>query len=119
MSKKQINYLGIRFGDNDFHFTWTAIMRTFLDSCDNQNLDKQRIVTICNNISYGMYRLHQNRWQYNNGIKDYDEETRDYLRITEDKVYINDEVLKFLQETDRHNCEFFYVDFLNQQVSYA
>ena len=108
--------IGIRFHDNDFWRTWEGIMRAFLDTCDPDDLDKDKIVKICNELSYGMYRLCQNRWRHGN---DEDEErTRKHLKIEVRHVLLNEEIDELLAKEPWQNAEFFYVDFDNQQVGH-
>jgi hypothetical protein len=112
--------LGIRFGDNDFYYTCTAFLKVLLpDGLFTHHLardlkfTKAQIVELFNKMAPALYLLKQNAWRYSpmtdrgNG-----EGIGSYLRITEDKVYLDDEVDKFIVEySGRANGDFFVVDF--------
>lgn len=110
--------VGIRFGDNDFYNTLTSFLRVLLpdESFTHQSNDltftKARIVELFNGMGYSMYLLKQNAWRYAPGAN-----TAEYLKITEDKVYLDGEVDEFI---DKHptgdNGEFFAVDFTEAYV---
>lgn len=108
----RIMRIGISFGDNDFYFTFMPMMEAIaaaltMSHPGNQPLTKSQIVEIINGLAYPFYRLCQNRWRHGDGGDDH---IRNYLRITEDRVYINEEIDKKLEDPYWCNGEFFYVD---------
>jgi hypothetical protein len=59
-----------------------------------------------------LYLLKQNAWRYNHGADM--ASLQGYLKITEDKVYLDEEVDK-VEDID-HNGEFFAVDFVKGYI---
>jgi len=88
--------LAIRFGDNDFYNAFYGI----LEAIGNSNKwrkeelkDKEKLCLIINQISYGMYLLYQNRFEYNEEKSgNLCERTKNYLQIEPDQIYIDKEV---------------------------
>lgn len=82
--------IAIRYADNDFINTFTPVMNCILESYRHTGeiiTDKEKLCTIINEISYGMYLLFQNRFTYidNNN-------TKLYLQLTSDRIMFNEEV---------------------------
>lgn len=106
--------LAIRFGDNDFARTF----HTFLHVIDNVGINqyqcatyaqtKQKLVELCNLSLSGLYWLAQNRLNYSHG----DGSIAEYLTIKENNIFIDDEVVKFLEAnaSTGDNGEFHVLD---------
>lgn len=94
---------GIRFGDNDFVNTLLPFFQHIVANLDFEPT-KEQLVKIFNESSYGFYLAFQNCFNYEN------EGTKDYLEIDVSRVYIGDEVTKYVtEETNFHNHDFVYV----------
>lgn len=117
MKKLGTNKLGIRFGDNDFYYTCTAFMKMLLPDDFTHHLagdvkfTKAQIVELFNNMASSLYLLKQNAWRYELAPN-----IDAYLKITEDHVYLDDEVDKFTAENSNYNGEFFAVDFTSARI---
>lgn len=106
--------LGIRFGDNDFYYTCTAFLRVLLPDesfthhkAQDIKFTKVQVVELFNGLAPALYLLKQNAWRYEPGP-----DIAGYLKITEDKVYLDDEVDQFIAKNRAmQNGEFFAVDF--------
>jgi hypothetical protein len=111
--------LGIRFGDNDFYYTCTAFLKVLLPDglfthhrARDLKFTKAQIVELFNKMAPALYLLKQNAWKYESG-----EHIASYLKITEDKVYLDDEIDKFITEySGKANGEFFVVDFVHAYI---
>lgn len=111
--------MGIKFGDNDFYYTFQNVMLNILGSYtlnprDTSNLNKKQIVKIINGLSEGCYWLHQNRFRYELGW-----DAKAYLHIKEDKVLIDEEVDEYLKDDKRHNGDFYYINFILGEIGCA
>jgi len=116
--------LGIRFSDNDFHNTIVGFLRVFHDGIMWNHLDvadeltKPRIVALFNNLAPSLYILYQN-WYRDVGY----EFDPSYIQITDEHVFIDDEVNKYLlylKESRCGNGEFHYYDYegtLNSEMT--
>lgn len=107
------NAILIRFGDNDFYYTWTAVLESATQSRDIFKLkDKKKLAFILSQSAWGMYCLHQNPCKHS-GLEDFSEEhinhMKRYLTITEDRIKLDDEVGKYLSSIDDDNSATFYV----------
>jgi hypothetical protein len=80
------------------------------DEANDLTFTKARIVELFNGMAYPLYLLKQNRWRYPG------ENAVHYLKITEDNVFLDDEVDKFTSENTWYNSEFFAVDFAEQYI---
>lgn len=104
--------LGIKFGDNDFYYTFSSFLRLLLPDehtghrASSLKFTKTQIVHLFNEIGHGLYMLKQNGWKYEDCPKD-------YLKINEGMVYLDEEVAEY---SDKHrnlcNGDFFCIDFL-------
>ena len=118
-----IKQLGIDFGDNDFYFTLIPFMKLLIpDDSTHHSLvlpswSKEQVVELFNNLAFGIYLLKQNGWRYNNSDADH-AHIKKYLRITEEQVFIDEEVKAFMErdEGSHLNGEFFAVDFNHRYV---
>ena len=108
----------INFSDNDFYFANMAFLRVlrdaFIHGHPRHNLDmkltvKERIVEVYNATIYGLYLVNQNQWSYEAASH-----IKEYLRISVNNVYINDEIddlVKDKAKTNYHyNGEWFYLN---------
>ena len=116
--------IGIRFGDNDFHYTnlgvlaslEMAIVLTVNHSTETIiDFTKEQFAKVINEMYLAMYLLHQNRFSYNNIKVDGEEieRTRKYLTIDASRIYLNDEVdayVEKLMSNDYANGEFHVLD---------
>lgn len=110
--------LGIRFGDNDFSTTCTWFLRLILPEPPvwevaprSVTFTRAQVVTLFNETALGIYLMKQNRFEYDMEPAEV-EHIRAYLRITEDQVYIDDEVGAYVEgNQEMLNGEFFAVDF--------
>lgn len=107
------NAMLIRFGDNDFYYTWTAVLESATQSRDIFKLkDKKKLAFILSQAAWGMYCLHQNQCEYN-GLDDYSEEyithMKEYLTLSEDRIKLDDEVGEHLSSVGYNDSSTFYV----------
>ncbi len=105
----KITALGIRFPDNDYINSIQAWLKVIADQeIQSYNFtSKQQIVGLFNKSIDGIYWLVQNKMRYDVSRLD-----ASYLTITEENVYLNEEVDKYLIEQGRNlNCEFHVVYF--------
>lgn len=111
--------LGIWFGDNDFYYTCTAFLRVLLPDenfthfrAADLTFTKAQVVELFNGMTPSLYLLKQNAWGYPSG------HIPNYLKITEDKVFLDDEVDKFIADKGPGwaNGEFFAVDFTEAYI---
>ena len=87
--------LAINFMDNDFSRTIRAIGNSFLNyyNLNGQfDFDKKQTISLWNELSYGIYLLHQNEFRYTNS---HEQSLRSYLKIDESNIHIDDEVDNF------------------------
>jgi hypothetical protein len=107
--------LGIRYSDNDFNNTIRGFLRTFNDGVMWNRFDlaekmtKTRVVELFNTLAPGLHILYQSGYRY----PGYDFDPSN-IRITEENVYFDEEVDKYLQhlrDTRCGNCEFHYYDY--------
>lgn len=117
--------IAIKFGDNDFHSTFKGVLAMLFDAFKYQGElpeDKQKLCFIINKLSPIAYITHQNTWEYN-GLENAtgftteqnEEYTRieKYLQITPDRILLNKEVDKLIEEGNEihcFNCEIFVLD---------
>lgn len=102
----------IDFHDNDFQRTFEGILEIIrlannekICQTDTElNLTKEQWCEVINKISYGMYLLYQNLFEYEN------DSTEKYLKITTDRIYLNEEVDKFIQDGRGGNYSTFVYD---------
>ena len=111
--------IAIKFGDNDFYNCFYGILETIKNAeCWNNNItrDKEKLCKIINQISYGIYLLYQNSFEYNEE-KDGNlcERTKNYLQITSDKILIDEEVDTYLKEINWDNSETFIL--INNEIT--
>lgn len=109
--------IGIDFGDNDFYHLFEGFFNNIILEL-YFTPTKEQVVELFNSSAYGMYLAFQNKFTY--GEKEHNKYLAEsYLKITTDKVYINEEVQEYLDDPDQahfKNGEFFYTDgrkFLN------
>jgi hypothetical protein len=118
--------VAIRFGDNDFYYTFTTLLRTLglmaNESDKYKNLDKTTLLKILNDLVYPMYRLSQNKYEYTNGKteEEYSTHIKNYLKIKKDNLLIGRvEVDQYISDNPWDNGETFILDTrlpVNQQV---
>jgi hypothetical protein len=98
--------IAILFKDNDFGNTFYFLLRTFNSAYKHANrlpTDKSVLATIINEMSYPCYLLAQSPGEI-------DPSMREYLRIDECKILLNDEVDEYIKKTDWNNSETFILD---------
>ena len=106
--------IAIRFHDNDFGITFHIVLETLLSAYDWDNklpTNKELLLKIINEISYGCYLAGQNQFEYNeekNG--ELHQKTKQYLQLQTKNILINEEVDNFLKENDWDNGETFILD---------
>jgi hypothetical protein len=108
---KTIKQFGINFGDNDFGTMYQAMLPVIALTVLYQEItDKSHIAKIVSEASYGFYRAVQNPFVYNN-FEDsaaYKLHLEGYFKVGSEKVFIDDELTKFIGDTF-HNGELFCV----------
>lgn len=100
------------FRDNDFYFTCTSFLKALLPDkefthplASDIKFTKSKVVQLFNAIVPSLYLLKQNAWRYQ-------ETDPSYFKITENNVYLDDEVDQYMVKTrGDYNGEFFVVDF--------
>lgn len=106
--------IAIKFGDNDFYGTFHGVLQTILSAKAFKGRmveDKEQLCEIINQISYGMYLLYQNQFEYNiERLGGVCESTKDWLQISPDRLLLNEEVDIYLRETEWDNGETFILD---------
>ena len=106
--------IAIKFGDNDFYNCFYGVLETIKNARkwnDNVTEDKKKLCKIINEISYGLYLLYQNSFEYNEEKSgNICKRTKEYLQITPDQILINDEVTKYLSEVEWDNSDTYLFD---------
>ena len=106
--------IAIKFGDNDFYNCFYGVLETIKNARkwnDKVTEDKEQLCKIINEISYGLYLLYQNSFEYNNEKSgELDNHTKQYLQITPDQILINEEVVEYLQEVEWDNSDTYVFD---------
>lgn len=108
--------IAIRFGDNDFYYTWVSVLRVILDSWRYGHtevpMDKDKLIIIINELSLGCYLVNQNQFRYTNSdtMEGHIEHIREYLKIGEKKLLVGGEVDKYLEKVDWDNGETYILD---------
>ena len=106
--------IAIKFGDNDFYNCFYGVLETIKNARkwnDNVTEDKEKLCNIINEISYGLYLLYQNSFEYNqekSGILC--SHTKKNLQIKPDQILINEEVSKYLLEVEWDNSDTYIFD---------
>lgn len=103
---------GIKFGDNDFYNTFSAMMPVVAVAIYNQdpNISREKLLRILRESIYTFYRLGQNLYMYNQGYEDH---IKNYLesRIVDEYLFIDHEIKEELERLgDNVNGEFFCCD---------
>ena len=105
--------IAIKFGDNDFHSCFCGILTAIRDSVEYKQkpiTNKNHLCKIINELSYSMYLLYQNRFEYNEEKSgELCERTKKYLQITPDKILLGEEVTEYLLEDD-YNSDIYVLD---------
>lgn len=106
----KISYIGIRFYDNDFTYTFCGMlehigvmMRYGLLSFDG----KQAIVDYMNSISFDCYCIYQS------GSDEPNDHIRNYLFLDESHIFLDSEVDALLESDYFRNREFHVLDVSN------
>lgn len=106
--------IAIKFYDNDFYQCFYGVLETIKNARkwnDKVTMDKDQLCKIINEISYGIYLLYQNSFEYNEEESgNLSTKTKLYLEITSDQILLNEEVTKYLNETEWDNSETFIFD---------
>lgn len=107
--------IAINFGDNDYCYCFYGVLSTIAHLSAkygtlNELEDKDRLCTIINEISYGIYLLGDGgKWA----------DSKEYLRITPDKIHIDDEVDRHIEEYKGWcNSEYFVLDLNKSNGTY-
>lgn len=112
--------IGIRFSDNDFRHTIIPFMDFLMksirdDSRLENNLTKDRIVDIFNQMAYPIYLLCQNHWRYKTSNAD-KIRIKNWIKIKTEHVYLEEEIDERIKINGNwDNYEFFYIDTDNNQ----
>jgi hypothetical protein len=106
--------IAIKFGDNDFYNCFYGVLETIKNAIkwnDKVTTDREQLCKIINEISYGLYLLYQNSFEYNEEKSgDLHPRTKEYLKITPDQILINDEVVNYLSGIEWANSEVYVFD---------
>lgn len=106
--------IAIKFGDNDFYNCFYGVLETIKNAKkwnDRVTENKEELCKIINEISYGLYLLYQNSFEYNEEKSgELCNRTKVYLQITPDQILINEEVVKYLEEVEWDNSQTFVFD---------
>lgn len=116
MNKNQIYSVGIKFADNDFG----NAIRGFLQNIRivlketkaihlSKMFEKHNFVEMYNQSIYGCYLLYQNQFEYQAKINP------EYLKISVNQVYFNEEVLEVLEDQNT-NHEFHYYSLFEDEI---
>lgn len=100
-----ITKLLIKFCDNDFYNTFYTTLETILHAYEYSGklpFSKEQICLIINELAYGHYLLFQNQFEYVDGVN-----IKNYLRIDESLIYINEEVDELLKDITNANSEWY------------
>lgn len=100
-----MNRFAIVFGDNDFYNTFVPLVEA-LGKAAWEEITKEQLCEIANNLLYGYYLLHQNRFRYTNGNETNLKDT--YLKIRPQDILFNEEMDAVV--ADWQNGEVFYWD---------
>lgn len=100
--------IAIRFKDNDFFRTWEGVLRVFLEKyrfTGELNFTKEQIFKICNEISLGIHMVQQNTHGEQNDKyqKMYLVNTKKYLKLTIDRIYVNEEVDEIINRNSKNS----------------
>lgn len=115
--------IAIIFGDNDFRNTFYGVLNFLYDAFKHTGslpTDKSKLQFLINSISPICYVSHQNQWKYN-GLENVEnnstEMNKQFLHIKKyvgniniENILVNEEVDKYLSETDWNNFETFILD---------
>lgn len=108
--------LAIKFGDNDFTSTFEGVLKAFNEAYihnegSHKELDytnKKNIAYIINNMSYAFFLMRQHKIPH---FPITAQNTINYLQITEEQIYVDDEVDTLLYKTgNNRNYEIFILD---------
>lgn len=102
--------IAIHFGDNDFHSCFCGILRTLLNAyryTEQLPNNKTILKNIINNMSESHYLLFQH-----DSIA---EHTREYIKISEEDILIDNEVDEYSKLTSQHNSDTYV---LNTELDY-
>lgn len=111
--------IAIRFGDNDFINTFMPLLRALAEPIkynDRFPKDKEGLVRIIQELSFGMYLAHQ-AWE--DTSQERQEHTKRYLmeRVTLDRVLVDEEVDEYLRGITWDNSETYILD-MTQHTPY-
>lgn len=106
--------IAIKFGDNDFYNCFYGVLETIKNARNWNNKlteNKEELCKIINEISYGVYLLYQNSFEYNDEKSgNVCDRTKKWLQITPDRILVNEEVTKYLKEVEWDNSETYVFD---------
>lgn len=88
----------IDWHDNDFFYCMNALGESLsaLQNWKPENITKENIAEVVNNLFYGFYLLNQNKFEY--GQKSQNDYLRDsYLKIGVDRIYIGAEAIEQIE----------------------
>lgn len=129
--------IAIKFGDNDFHSTFRAVLEVLHSSFKYNGslpMDKEKLCFMINTLSPILYLTHQNTYAYNglekvtNASKTEENEeyqnTKKYLQITPDRILLNNEVTEYCKEVGFSDNSETYIldtdlDFVNNEAIYS
>lgn len=111
--------IAIRFGDNDFHKTFMGLMETLNNVVNTRQKngedlpeDKERLLEIVNELTYGMYLAFQKRDSSPAGNK-----LRSYLQVRPYQLFLGEEVeAAVIKEMESPDGSFFYLNTETGQV---
>ena len=100
----------IRFGDNDFYSTNMAFLNLLRDAAFKGRFlcSKEQIVDVYNEVAYGLFLLYRG--------PEKKPHLKDYLKISVDRVHLNNEIDEWATKTGQMNGDWFYADLDNDQI---
>jgi hypothetical protein len=110
--------IGIRYGDNDYGNLFRGLLFTLMAALEWRATEpsREQLLQIINENIYGMYLM----WQHMGENPPSREEVETHLEITDNKLYIDEQVDQFFDEKgDWHNSEFIYVDLKTKKLIYV
>jgi hypothetical protein len=112
--------IGIRFSDNDYGNLFRGLLFTLMAALEWRATEpnREQLLQIINENIYGMYFMWQHKYRFDETPSR--EEVETHLEITDNKLYIDEQVDQFFNEKgDWHNSEFIYVDLKTKELIYV
>ena len=97
--------IAIKFGDNDFSNCFRGVLKTLLEGYRHTGTLPTSKIVLCdiiNGLSESCYLLFQD-----DSISD---STINYIKITDSKILVNEEVDEYILQTHQHNYDTYVLD---------